>query len=64
MNAKFYTLGFAILLIAGCAEKYGPISNIFTSLEENGCTTCHLSASTLKDVADPLPPPPDHTGEG
>lgn len=70
MKLKLFTFSSLLLLslilifVWGCTDKYKPAPNIFSSAEESSCTSCHLNANLLKEVATPLPSDNGDSGEG
>ena len=52
----------SVILLMNCSDKYPAPVEKFT-LEENSCTSCHLNADLLKEVAEPIPDTGGDTGE-
>ena len=55
-----------IFLLSSCTEKYPEPGDLIGQQDTgSGCVNCHTNADLLKQVATPLPPPPDGgSGEG
>jgi hypothetical protein len=63
---KFFIISNLMLLfLFGCTEKYpNKIESGDPVLTGSNCEVCHLDKDLLKEVADPLPPPPGGEGSG
>jgi hypothetical protein len=55
---------FMLFFMSSCTDKYEAPSENIAQASESGCVGCHSDEQLLKEVADPLPPPPDDGGEG
>ncbi len=68
MKSKTFLYGVllvSLFLLIGvnCTDKYQPTPSQFAP-EQSSCTYCHLDSKLLKEVATPLPPENEDSGEG
>lgn len=67
MMKKLLFLGvfFVIGLFISCQEKIeDDHSNIFASVEQSGCVSCHLDKELLAKIAEPIESGGESSGEG
>ena len=57
-------IGFTLVQITGCTDKYEPVGTDFTASQESSCKVCHLDQELLKQVADPIETGGEDSGEG
>ena len=63
---KFFIISLIMLFfLNACTEKYpNKVDSGNPVLTGSNCEVCHLDKELLKEVADPLPPPPGGEGSG
>ena len=60
----FYFTLILMFFIQSCTEKYSPATLVESTGDGSNCVSCHRNKELLKQVASPLPPPGESSGEG